>query len=225
MAQRPAPGAHPLVLDTGAVQVRPLAIGGAFELTPTQHRDDRGLFLEWFRAPTFRELAGHDFTLAQANCSVSAAGVVRGVHFTAVPPGQAKYITCVRGAALDVVVDVRVGSPTFGHWDQVLLDATDRRQIYLAEGLGHAFMALADDTTVVYLCSTGYAPGREHGIDPLDPALGIDWPTTAPEGSPLTPILSDKDRMAPNLAAAEAAGLLPHFDVTERSIDARRARR
>ena len=117
----------------------------------------------------FREHAGHDLDLAQANCSVSAAGVLRGIHFSDVPPGQAKYVTCVRGAALDVVVDIRVGSPTFGQWDSVLLDDVDRREIYLAEGLGHAFMALEDDTTIVYLCSTGYAPGREHGVRPARP--------------------------------------------------------
>ena len=85
---------------------------------------------------------------------MSAPGVLRGIHFSDVPPGQAKYVTCVAGAVLDVVVDIRVGSPTFGQWDSVLLDDVDRREIYLAEGLGHAFMSLADGSTVVYLCST-----------------------------------------------------------------------
>jgi len=173
------------VVDTTAVQVRPLSIEGAYEFTPAQHGDDRGRFLEWFKAPVFRDLVGHDLDLAQANCSVSAAGVLRGIHFSDVPPGQAKYVMCVRGAALDVAVDLRVGSPTFGHWDRVLLDDVDRRQIYLAEGLGHAFMALEDDTTIVYLCSTGYAPDREHGVDPLDPAIGIEWPTVGRDGAPI----------------------------------------
>jgi dTDP-4-dehydrorhamnose 3,5-epimerase len=209
---------HPVV-DTIVVQVRRLTIDGAFEITPVQHADDRGLFLEWFKVPTFIELAGHRFDLAQANCSVSAAGVLRGIHFSDVPPGQAKYVTCIRGAALDVVVDIRVGSPTFGQWDSVLLDDVDRRQVYLAEGLGHAFMALEDDTTIVYLCSTGYAPGREHGVDPLDPAVGITWPQTGRDGSPLKPILSDKDQDAPSLADAAASGLLPRAEVVAEFVD------
>ena len=105
---------------------------------------------------------GHRLDLQQANCSVSAAGVLRGIHFADVPPGQAKYVTCVKGAVLDVAIDVRVGSPTFGTWDAVLLDDVDRRAVYLSEGLGHAFLSLEDDSTVLYLCSTGYSPGREH---------------------------------------------------------------
>ena len=159
------------------MEIRPLAIDGAYEITPVQHGDPRGVFLEWFKATTFREAVGRDLELAQANCSVSAAGVIRGIHFSDVPPGQAKYVICVSGAVLDVVVDVRVGSPTFGKWDSVLLDDIDRRGIFISEGLGHAFMSLAEGSTVVYLCSTPYAPGREHGVHPLDPAIGIEWPT------------------------------------------------
>ena len=161
------------VVDTPAVKIRPLAIDGAYEVTPVQHGDSRGVFLEWFKATTFREAVGRDLELAQANCSVSAAGVIRGIHFSDVPPGQAKYVMCVSGAVLDVVVDVRVGSPTFGRWDGVILDDVDRRGMFLAEGLGHAFMSLTEASTVVYLCSTPYAPGREHGVHPLDPAIGI----------------------------------------------------
>ena len=112
---------------------------------------------------------------------------MRGIHFADVPPGQAKYVTCVRGAVLDVVVDVRVGSPTFGRWDAVRLDDRERRALYIAEGLGHAFCALEADSTVVYLCNDVYRPGSEHGVHPLDPALGIAWPgdagaAAAPEG-------------------------------------------
>ena len=96
--------------------------------------------------------------MAQANCSVSAAGVLRGLHFSELPPSQAKYVTCVSGAVFDVVVDIRVGSPTYGQWDSVRLDDRDRRSVYLSEGLAHGFMALEDDSTVMYLCSTPYAP-------------------------------------------------------------------
>ncbi|WP_201453069.1 dTDP-4-dehydrorhamnose 3,5-epimerase [Rhodococcus sp. T7] len=194
------------------MDVRELKVPGSWELTPKQFGDDRGVFLEWFKESTFVEAVGHPLHLAQANCSVSAAGVLRGVHFADVPPGQAKYVTCVRGAVLDVVVDIRVGSPTFGSWDSVLLDDLDRRAIYLSEGLGHAFLSLDDDSTVVYLCSSGYQPGREHGINPLDPEIGIQWPITSRSGFALELILSEKDASAPSLSDATNQGLLPRYD-------------
>jgi dTDP-4-dehydrorhamnose 3,5-epimerase len=196
---------------------RELTIPGAFEFTPNQHGDDRGVFLEWFQGAAFRERAGHDLTLAQANCSVSARGTLRGVHFADVPPGQAKYVTCANGAVLDIVVDIRVGSPTFGQVDSVLLDTTDRRAVYLSEGLGHAFLALEDASTVLYLCSTPYAPGREHGVNPLDPELGLPLPADVPL------IVSDKDRDAPTLAEAAEAGLLPRWDECLKFVDELRA--
>lgn len=204
------------------MEYRALTVDGAWEITPRQFGDDRGVFLEWFKDGPFAEAAGHRLELAQANLSVSAAGVVRGIHFADVPPGQAKYVTCPKGAVLDVVVDIRVGSPTFGAWDSVLLDDVDRRAIYLAEGLGHAFVSLEDGSTVMYLCSTGYNPTGEHGVHPLDPAIGIAWPTTARDGSPLTPLLSDKDAAAPTLAEALEQGLLPTLDAV-RAMGRRRA--
>jgi dTDP-4-dehydrorhamnose 3,5-epimerase len=182
-----------------------LSIAGSFLLAPRIHTDDRGQTLEWFRGAEFAGDLGHRLALAQANLSVSRRGSVRGVHFADVPPGQAKYVTCVRGAVLDVVVDVRVGSPTFGRNNPVDLDDRNRRALYLAEGLGHVVIALTDDATVVYLCSQPYAPDREHGVHPLDPALGIPWP----DG--IEPLLSAKDAAAPSLAEAEAAGLLPDY--------------
>jgi dTDP-4-dehydrorhamnose 3,5-epimerase len=193
------------------VEHRELRVPGSWEITPRQLGDDRGLFLEWFKADRFASAVGHQLDLQQANASVSAAGVLRGIHFADVPPGQAKYVTCLTGAVLDVVIDLRVGSPTFGVWDSVMLDDVDRRAIYLAEGLGHAFLSLEDGSTVAYLCSTGYAPGREHGVNPLDPAIGIDWPTVARDGSPLTLRLSEKDAVAPTLAEARRLGLLPSY--------------
>ena len=132
----------------------------------------RGSFHESFRGDEVAADLGYRFNVAQANWSVSQRGVIRGVHFADVPPGQAKYVSCVRGAIIDVVVDLRVGSPGFGHTEAVRLDDENRRSVYLAEGLGHAFMALTAECTVVYLCSTPYMPGREHGVNPLDPALG-----------------------------------------------------
>jgi dTDP-4-dehydrorhamnose 3,5-epimerase len=184
------------------VKIRPLGIDGAWEITPDQHGDPRGLFLEWYRFDRLAEAVGHPLRLAQANMSVSARGVVRGIHFADVPPSQAKYVTCARGAVLDVIVDIRVGSPTFGRWEAVRLDDVDRRATYLAEGLGHAFCALTDDATLVYLCSETYNPTRERGIHPLDPDLAIAWPADPP-------LLSARDDAAPTLAELRAQGLLP----------------
>ncbi|MFJ7900775.1 dTDP-4-dehydrorhamnose 3,5-epimerase [Streptomyces sp. NPDC096198] len=183
-----------------------LGIEGAWVDTPRVFADSRGSFHEWFKGAAFHGSTGQEFGLAQANCSRSARGTLRGIHYAEVPPGQAKYVTCVSGAVLDVVVDIRTGSPGFGTWEAVRLDDTTHRGLYLSEGLGHAFMALEDDSTVVYLCSQPYAPQREHGINPLDPALAIDWP----DG--LVPLLSEKDAAAPTLEEAGRLGLLPSFE-------------
>ena len=185
--------------------MEPISIGGAWTFTPAVHRDDRGYFLEWFRAGELSESLGYWPEIAQANCSVSRRGVIRGVHFASVPPGQAKYVTCVSGAVLDVIVDIRVGSPSYGRWEAVRLDDTSRRAVFLSEGLGHAFMALSDEATVIYLCSTPYSPGREHGVHPLDPDIGIEWPADT------EPVLSGKDAAAPTLEQARRAGLLPVY--------------
>ncbi len=194
------------------MEVRELSVPGAFEVTPVQHSDDRGVFLEWFREDVFVQATGHALHLAQANCSVSSAGTLRGIHFAELPPGQAKFVTCVHGAAFDVVVDLRVGAETYGRWDAVQLDDQDRRAVYLPEGVGHAFMALEDHTVVNYLCSSPYDPGREHGIHPLDPEIGIEWPASNKFGTPISPLLSPRDDTAPGLAELREAGLLPTYD-------------
>ena len=186
---------------------RELSVPGAWEITPTVFGDSRGGLFEWFTEAAFAEMTGHRFELRQANCSVSAAGVLRGLHFAQLPPSQAKYVTCVKGAVFDVVVDIRVGSPTYGQWDSVLLDDVDHRTTYLSEGLAHGFCALQDDSTVMYLCSTPYTPQREHTISPHDPAIGIEWPLPADQL-----IASDRDAAAPTLAEVRAAGLLPTWD-------------
>lgn len=185
--------------------MEPLGIEGAWVYTPHIYHDDRGSFLESFRGDELVADIGYRLGVAQANCSVSRPGVIRGVHFADVPPGQAKYISCLRGAIIDVVVDLRVGSPGFGTWKAVRLDDQDRRSVFLQEGLGHAFMALTDECTVSYLCSTPYAPTREHGVHPLDPAIGIDWPAD------VKPILSAKDAAAPRLHQALLGGSLPSY--------------
>lgn len=188
------------------MNVRELAIAGAWEFTPAQHRDDRGLFLEWLREDDLAKAVGHPLRLAQANHSISRRGVLRGVHYADVPPGQAKYVYCPRGAVLDVIVDIRVGSPTFGQHDTVVLDERDRRAVYIAEGLGHAFIALEDDSSLTYLCSEPYNPGREHTVHPLDSDLALPWPTD------LSPLMSPRDDAAPSLREALDQGALPNYD-------------
>jgi len=188
------------------VQITGRSIEGLWEITPVLRPDDRGVFLEAFKGAELAAVIGHDFTLKQMNVSVSSAGTVRGIHFADVPPGQAKYVQCLSGAILDVVVDIRVGSPTFGQWDAVELSGATRNALYISEGLGHAFCALTDDATVAYLCSEPYAPTREHGVHPLDPAIGIEWPSVAADA-----LLSPKDAAAPTLAEALEQGLLPDY--------------
>lgn len=187
------------------MDVEELKVPGAWVFTPKQWPDPRGVFLEWFKAPVFTGAVGHDLVVKQANHSVSSKGTMRGVHFADVPPGQGKYVYCTRGAVLDVMVDIRVGSPTFGVSDAVQLDAVDRRAVYLSEGLGHLFLALTDDANVTYLCTTPYNAPAEHGIHPLDPALDLPLPRD------IEPLLSDKDAAAPTLAEAEELGILPSY--------------
>jgi dTDP-4-dehydrorhamnose 3,5-epimerase len=179
-------------------------IAGAFEISPVRWDDSRGTFLEWYRFDLLEKAAGRSIDLRQANLSVSKRGVVRGIHFADTPPGQAKYVTVPRGAIIDYTVDLRVGSPTFGTWDSVRLDDVDRRAVFLEEGLGHAFVSLADDTVVSYLVSGVYDPAREHGVTPFDADLALGFP---PEAGELT--VSDKDRDAPTLAQMRDQGRLP----------------
>ena len=189
------------------MQIRELSIPDAYEITPKQHADDRGLFLEWYRFDRLEETVGHALNLRQGNTSVSKRGSVRGIHFADIPVGQAKYVTATHGAVLDFAIDIRVGSPTYGQWDTVLLDDKDRKAIYVSEALGHCFVALTDDATVSYLVTDVYNPTREHGINPLDQEIGLRFPEEAGEL-----LLSPKDTEAPGLAEAAAAGLLPTWE-------------
>ncbi|MEN0083828.1 MAG: dTDP-4-dehydrorhamnose 3,5-epimerase [Leifsonia sp.] len=189
------------------MQIRELSIPDTYEITPRQHPDDRGLFFEFYRFDRLEEAVGHPLDLKQGNTSVSRRGSVRGIHFADIPPSQAKYVTAPHGAVLDFVIDIRVGSPTYGQWDSVLLDDKDRRAIYVAEGVGHCFVALTDDATVSYLVTDVYNPTREHGINPLDGDIALEFPIPADEL-----LLSPKDTDAPGLAEAAESGLLPSWD-------------
>lgn len=185
------------------VDIKPLSIAGAWSVTPKVHGDVRGSFAEWFRVDQLEDIAGFRFSPVQGNISRSAKGVVRGIHYADVPPGQAKYVMPVSGSIIDFVVDIRVGSPTFGQWDSVTLHSERREAILHEPGLGHAFVALDDETTVTYLVTDVFRPEREHGINPLDPEIGLVFPAG------LELLLSDKDTAAPSLAEALAASALP----------------
>ena len=186
------------------MEIRPLDIEGAWEIIPKVFSDSRGLFTEGFRVDHLAKHIGHEMQVRQTNISVSTAGALRGIHYSDVPPSQAKYVTATSGVFVDYVVDLRVGSPTFGRWDSLVLDSVDRRAVYLSEGLGHV-LACVEDGTAVYLCSEVYAPSRERTVSPLDGDVAL----TVPEG--FTPVVSERDGSAPSLTEAESQGLLPSY--------------
>jgi dTDP-4-dehydrorhamnose 3,5-epimerase len=190
------------------VKVRELAVAGALELTPTVLPDNRGTFSELLRREWLREALGRDLPVAQVNCTVNHRDVVRGVHFTRLV-GQAKLVCCLYGSMIDVVVDTRIGSPTFGCHEAVRLDAEDLRTVYVPEGVGHGIASLTEQTTAFYLCSANYDPDNEYGVHPMDPALGIDWRSMLGGAEP---ILSERDSTAPPLGELLEQGVLPRYE-------------
>lgn len=190
------------------MKVRELAVAGALEFTPSSLPDHRGSFVELLRQAWWQNAIGRDLPVAQVNCTVNHRNVVRGVHFTRLV-GQAKFVCCLYGSMVDVVVDTRVGSPTFGSHDSVRLDGDSFRIVFLPEGVGHGIASLTDKTTAFYLCSAAYDPENEYGVNPLDPDLGIDW--RAMLGGE-EPILSARDSGAPSLAEVIDQGLLPEYE-------------
>lgn len=155
-------------------------------------QDERGYFREWFKSSVIKEKTGREFVIAQSNLSKSKKGVVRGIHFSTALVGQAKWVTCANGALWDVVVDIRPNSPTFKRWEAIELRAEEGKALFIAEGLGHAFVALEDETVISYLLSSPYSPSDEYAINPLDEELSISWPEIS-----LT--FSEKDAGAPSL--------------------------
>nr|WP_220475888.1 dTDP-4-dehydrorhamnose 3,5-epimerase [Alpinimonas psychrophila] len=187
-----------------------MGISGAFEVIPRQFKDDRGMFCETYRYDLLEENVGHSLDLRQANLSVSRKGVLRGVHFADIPRGQAKYVTVPHGSIIDYVVDLRVGSETFGKWESLLLDGSEGKAVYLPEGLGHAFLSLEEGTVVTYLVSDVFHPEREHAINPLDSDLALIFPLPQSQLR-----ISPKDTAAPSLQEALSSGLLPQFEVAQ----------
>lgn len=188
------------------MKARELSIYGAWEFLPEHFPDNRGTFFVWFDSDVFRETVGYELTVGQTNHSTNHRGTIRGVHWASTPPGQAKYVYCPKGAVLDVVVDLRVGSPTFGQHEAVLLEPSRYNALFLAAGIGHSFISLEPDSVLTYLCSERYRPSHEHVVSALDPDLALPWPAG------IEPILSERDIHAQSLRDAEAAGILPQWE-------------
>ncbi|MFB9983428.1 dTDP-4-dehydrorhamnose 3,5-epimerase [Mesorhizobium kowhaii] len=180
------------------LEVRSLGIEGVLEIIPKRHGDARGFFVETYHAERFSQ-AGIDLRFVQDNHSYSAAaGVLRGLHYQLAPRAQDKLLRVTRGALLDVAVDIRRSSPTFGKWVALEITAEKGNQILVPKGFAHGFVTLVPDTEVLYKVTDTYSPEHDRSIRFDDPAIGIDWPSLAGGFQ-----LSDKDLKAPVLAAAE----------------------
>lgn len=179
-------------------------IAGCLILESGVFGDDRGLFREWFKLPDLAA-AGFDFSVEQANFSVSTQNVVRGLHYSLAPRGQAKIVTCAHGTLDDVIVDIREGSPTFGNVVVVSLAANEGRSVLLPEGMAHGFCVTSDVGALAYLLSTPYDAPNELEIHPFDATINVAWPLTGEA------IMSAKDAAAPSLDERRAAGQLPRF--------------
>lgn len=178
--------------------VRPLELDGLLEISPRKFGDDRGFFSETYNAKSFAE-AGVDLTFVQDNHSYSVAkGVVRGLHYQLPPFAQDKLVRVARGAILDVAVDIRKSSPTFGRWVAQEVSAVKWNQILVPKGFAHGFVTLVENTEVIYKVTNYYSPEHDRSIRFDDPVIGIDWPLPASGVQ-----LSDKDQKAPLFADAE----------------------
>jgi dTDP-4-dehydrorhamnose 3,5-epimerase len=180
------------------MKITPGKIQGTWFIEPNVFDDSRGNFHEVFKFSEVLALTGVTFETKQVNQSRSKKGVLRGIHWTESEEGQAKFVSCPQGAVWDVVVDLRPTSTTFGQWDAVLLSEQNSKSILIEKGLGHAFLALEDETVVNYLCSSEYRPGADRTVNPLSPKLEIDFQTKAAEYAINNFIMSAKDSEAPN---------------------------
>lgn len=187
----------------------PMRIHGAYVFEPVKFTDKRGEFQESFKLSALADELGVSFTVKQVNQSISAKGVIRGIHFAENPPGQAKYVSCPKGTVWDVVVDLRLNSPTFGQWEGAELSGSNGKSVLISDGLGHCFLSLEDDSVVNYLCSEEYRPRHEHRVHPLDDSLSIDFGRIGRLFGVADLLLSEEDKFAPSLQSVKDAGILP----------------
>ena len=193
------------------MKAQALKISGSWKIEFQKFDDNRGFFYESFKEEDFKKLIGRNLNIKQTNTSSSSKGSVRGIHYALVPPSQAKLVQCQRGSIKDYVIDIRVGSPTFGQFEEIELNENSASAVFIEEGLAHAFVALENQTVVTYFVTEKYNPEREKGINPFDKTLNVKWPD-------LELILSDKDKQAITIEEAKNQGLLPSFDECQKFI-------
>jgi dTDP-4-dehydrorhamnose 3,5-epimerase len=193
------------------MKAHPLSISGSWKIEFQKFDDNRGFFYESFKEEDFKTQIGRNLNIKQTNTSSSSKGSVRGIHYALVPPSQAKLVQCQRGSIKDYVIDIRIGSPTFGKFEEIELNENSATAIFIEEGLAHAFVALENQTVVTYYVTEKYNPEREKGINPFDKTLNVKWPD-------LELILSEKDKQAISLDEAKIQGLLPSFDECQKFI-------
>jgi dTDP-4-dehydrorhamnose 3,5-epimerase len=194
------------------MKATPLNINGSWKIDFQRFDDNRGYFYESFRDEDFKSQIGRNFAIKQTNTSSSSKGSVRGIHYALVPPSQAKLVQCQRGSIKDYVIDIRVGSPTFGQFEEIELNENSASSVFIEEGLAHAFVALENQTVVTYYVTEKYNPEREKGINPFDKTLNVKWPN-------IELVLSEKDKQAITLEEAKNQGLLPSFDECKKFIN------
>lgn len=181
-----------------------LGIKGAWIIESDNWLDNRGSFREWFKPSESTEIIGFEFSVEQANLSISDYGVVRGIHYSLAPEGQAKWVTCAHGEILDFIIDLRINSDTYKKVESVQLLGNGNKSVLIGPGLGHAFISLAKGTVVTYLLSSPFKPELEFEINPFDQDLKLEFGIPGKEL-----VVSEKDRSAPTLIEREISGRLP----------------
>ena len=189
------------------MKITPLSIQGAWVTESSLWPDERGFFREWFKHEEILKETGIDFSVQQANFSLSKKGVIRGIHYSLAPAGQAKWVTCVSGSILDVIVDIRPESPTFKKVEYINLEPDNGKSVLIGPGLGHGFISQKVDSGIAYLLSSPYSPNFEYDIYPFDEDLAINWHHPVEKTSIF--ILSKNDKNAPSIASRQALGTLP----------------
>jgi dTDP-4-dehydrorhamnose 3,5-epimerase len=180
------------------LKLTPQSIEGVILIEPTMHSDDRGYFIETFRQDLLEEAIGYRVNFVQDNESKSTKGVLRGLHYQSLPYTQAKLVRVIEGSVLDVAVDIRKSSSTFGHYVAVELTGDNKHQLFVPHGFAHGFVVLSDSATLAYKVDNYYAPEHDRGIAFDDDQLKINWQLSVDELQ-----LSDKDRDYPSLANAK----------------------